>query len=114
MCRLQVVWAGEAVRVQCAATINVSPLIDSLMKELDLIRGRFNQTFKLEHVFGTSATHRAWHGPSLMRALEGLDADQAKAKPIGGLHSIWEIVNHCAYWMVEVDRALRGENIFDV
>ena len=71
------------------------------MKELDLIRGRFNQTFKLEHVFGTSATHRAWHGPSLMRALEGLDADQAKAKPIGGLHSIWEIVKHCAYWMVE-------------
>ena len=84
------------------------------MKELDLIRGRFNQTFKLEYAFGSSATHRAWHGPSLMRALEGVDAEQAKTKPIGGRHSIWEIVNHCAYWMGEVDRALRGEDIFDV
>jgi uncharacterized damage-inducible protein DinB len=84
------------------------------MKELDLIHGRFNQIFKLEYAFGASATHRAWHGPSLMRALEGVDAEQAKAKPIGGRHSIWEIVNHCTYWMEEVDRALRGENIFDV
>jgi len=84
------------------------------MRELDLIHGRFNQTFKLEHAFGNSATHRAWHGPSLMRALEGVDAEQAKAEPLGGRHTIWEIVNHCAYWMEEVDRALRGDNIFDV
>ena len=84
------------------------------MNELDLIHGRFNQTFKMEYEFGASATHRAWHGPSLLRALEGLDADQAKSKPIGGRHSIWEIVNHCTYWMEEVDRALRGEDIFDV
>ena len=84
------------------------------MKEIDRIHGRFNQTFKLEYVFGSSATHRAWHGPSLMRALEGVDVEQAKAKPIGGRHSIWEIVNHCAYWMEEVYRALRGEDIFDV
>ena len=84
------------------------------MKELDLIHGRFNQTFKLEYAFGTSATHRAWYGPSLMRALESVNSEQAKANPIGGRHSIWEIVNHCTYWMEEVDRALRGENIFDV
>jgi uncharacterized damage-inducible protein DinB len=84
------------------------------MKELDLIHGRFNQTFKMEHPFGGSATHRAWHGPSLRRSLEGVDAEQAKAKPIGGRHSIWEVVNHCTYWMEEVDRALSGENIFDV
>ena len=84
------------------------------MKEFDLIHGRFNQTFKLEYAFGTSPTHRAWHGPSLMRALDGVDAEQAMATPIEGRHSIWEIVNHCTYWMEEVDRALRGENIFDV
>lgn len=84
------------------------------MRELDLIHGRFNQTFKMEHAFGGSATHRAWHGPSLMRALEGVDAERAKARPIGGRHTIWEIVNHCTYWMEEVDRALRGEDIFDV
>jgi len=84
------------------------------MKELELIHGRFNQTFLLEYKFGSSVTHRAWHGPSLMRALEGVDSEQANAKPIGGRHSIWEIVNHCTYWMGEVDRALRGEDIFDV
>ncbi len=84
------------------------------MEELDLLHGRFNQTFKLEYIFGASATHRAWHGPSLMRVLEGLDAEQAMANPIRGRHSLWEIVNHCTYWMQEVDRALRGEDIFDV
>jgi uncharacterized damage-inducible protein DinB len=84
------------------------------MKELDLIHGRFNQTFKMEHAFGGSTTHRAWHGPSLMRALERVDAEQAKVRPIGGRHNIWEVVNHCTYWMEEVDRALLGENIFDV
>jgi uncharacterized damage-inducible protein DinB len=84
------------------------------MNELDLIHGRFNQTFKMEHPFGGSATHRAWHGPSLIRALEGVDAEQGKVRLIGGRHSIWEVVNHCTYWMEEVDRALRGENIFDV
>ena len=104
----------ESILLQGATTINLPHLIDPPMKELELIHGRFNQTFKLEYAFGTSATHRAWHGPSLMRALEGVDVEQAKAKPIGGRHSIWEIVNHCAYWMGEVNRALRGEDIFDV
>ena len=84
------------------------------MRELDLIRGRFNQTFKLEYEFGNSSTHRAWHGPSLMRSLARVDVEQAKARRIGGRHTIWEIVNHCTYWMEEVDRALRGEDIFDV
>ena len=84
------------------------------MDELDLIHGRFNQTFWLEHEFGNSATHRAWHGPSLLRALEGIDAEQAMRRPVEGRHSIWEIVNHCTYWMDEVDRALQGEKIFDV
>tara|TARA_B100001971_G_C17766379_1_gene322725 strand:- start:125 stop:394 length:270 start_codon:yes stop_codon:yes gene_type:complete len=83
------------------------------MKEPDLIHERFNQTFKLEYALGASATHRAWHAPSLMRALEGLDAEQAKTKPIGERHSIWETVNPCTYLMEEVNRALRGEDIFD-
>jgi hypothetical protein len=108
------VQAGDDALIQGAATINASPLIDPPMKELELIHGRFNQTFKLEYAFGSSITHRAWHGPSLMRALEGVEVEQAKTKPIGGRHSIWEVVNHCAYWMVEVGRALSGEDIFDI
>ncbi len=84
------------------------------MRELDLIIGLFNQTFLLEYPFGKSATHRAWHGASLMRALEGVNIEQAKARPIKGRHTIWEIINHCNYWMKEVDRALQGEDIFNV
>jgi uncharacterized damage-inducible protein DinB len=34
----------------------------------------------------------AWHGPSLLEALNGLGAAQAAAKPIPGAHSIWELV----------------------
>ena len=95
-------------------TINASSAVSSPMKELDLIHGRFNQTFKFEYPFGLSATHRAWHGPSLLRSLDGVEIEQAKARPIEGRHNIWEIVNHCSFWMEEVGRALQGENMFDV
>jgi uncharacterized damage-inducible protein DinB len=36
----------------------------------------------------------AWHGPSLMEILDGVDARAAAAKPIAHAHSIWEIVLH--------------------
>jgi len=36
----------------------------------------------------------AWHGPSLMEILSGVDAQAAAAKPIPNAHSIWEIVLH--------------------
>ena len=40
----------------------------------------------------------AWHGPSLMEALSGVDAKKAIAKPISTSHSIWEIALHVAAW----------------
>jgi uncharacterized damage-inducible protein DinB len=36
----------------------------------------------------------AWHGPSLLEILDGVDAQTAAAKPIPHAHSIWEIVLH--------------------
>jgi uncharacterized damage-inducible protein DinB len=36
----------------------------------------------------------AWHGPSLMEILNGVDAETAAAKPVPNAHSIWEIVLH--------------------
>lgn len=41
----------------------------------------------------------AWHGPSLMAALDGVDAKTAAARPIPGAHSIWELVLHLAVWL---------------
>ena len=40
----------------------------------------------------------AWHGPPLRKALEGVTAEVASARPIPGGHSIWEIVVHLASW----------------
>ncbi len=36
----------------------------------------------------------AWHGPSLLEVLNGVDATVAAAKPLPEAHSIWEIVLH--------------------
>jgi hypothetical protein len=36
----------------------------------------------------------AWHGPSVLEALTGVNAKMAAAKPIPTAHSIWEIVEH--------------------
>lgn len=54
---------------------------------------------------------RAWHGPSFMDALKGVDSEEASRRPIEGRHSIWEIANHCAYWMEAVKRALSGDEM---
>src|SRR5262245_23664999 len=36
----------------------------------------------------------AWHGPSVVEALDGVGAAGAARRPIGAAHSIWEIVHH--------------------
>lgn len=50
----------------------------------------------------------AWHGPALAEQLDGLSAAEASAHPFQGVHSIWEIVLHCAAWAGEVRRRLEG------
>ena len=51
----------------------------------------------------------AWHGPSVMEALEGVTWKQALEKPIPGAHSIWEVVHHITTWEDVVRRRLLGE-----
>lgn len=55
----------------------------------------------------------SWHGPSLMKTLEGVDFEQAKDKPLHGRHSIWEIIDHVNFWMGEVSWALENNRIYD-
>jgi uncharacterized damage-inducible protein DinB len=40
----------------------------------------------------------AWHGPALMELLNEVDAATAAAKPLPGVHSIWELVLHIRAW----------------
>jgi uncharacterized damage-inducible protein DinB len=51
----------------------------------------------------------AWHGPAVTEILEGITAQQAAARPIGGAHSIWEIVLHITAWEGAGRRRLAGE-----
>jgi uncharacterized damage-inducible protein DinB len=51
----------------------------------------------------------AWHGPALLELLQGVDAAAAAAKPLPGVHSIWELVLHVAVWDGAACRRLAGE-----
>jgi uncharacterized damage-inducible protein DinB len=51
----------------------------------------------------------AWHGPSLLELLEDVDAATAAAKPLAGVHSIWELVLHIAAWDEAGLQRLSGE-----
>jgi uncharacterized damage-inducible protein DinB len=51
----------------------------------------------------------AWHGPSLLRLIEGVSAENASKHSIAGAHSIWELVNHIAAWKTIVQHELSGE-----
>jgi len=55
--------------------------------------------------------HRAdaWHGPSLLETLNGVDAALAARTPPGAAHSIWQLVDHVASWNDIVARRLRGK-----
>jgi DinB superfamily len=51
---------------------------------------------------------RAWHGPTLRRAVSGVTPAQAAWRPAPGRHNIVELAAHAAYWKHEVRRRLRG------
>jgi uncharacterized damage-inducible protein DinB len=50
----------------------------------------------------------AWHGPSVLEALQGVSAESAAARPIAGAHSIWELTLHLAATYRLVLRRLGG------
>ena len=51
----------------------------------------------------------AWHGPSLMRLLAEVTAEQAAARPVQNAHSIWELVLHIKAWKDAARLRLAGE-----
>ena len=58
---------------------------------------------------GRAFRGESWHGPSVREVLEGVSAEDAAAHPIGGAHSIWEIVLHLTGGYRLVLRRVRGE-----
>jgi uncharacterized damage-inducible protein DinB len=53
----------------------------------------------------------AWHGPSVLELLDGVDARMAAARPIATAHSIWELVLHLTGWERVIIRRLHGEKL---
>jgi len=51
----------------------------------------------------------AWHGPSVLEALNGVTAAQASARPIGAAHSIEDLTLHLSGTYALVLRRLRGD-----
>src|SRR5258707_1163495 len=51
----------------------------------------------------------AWHGPAVLELLCEVGAETAAAKPIRGVHSIWELVLHIAVWDRAACQRLAGE-----
>ncbi len=51
---------------------------------------------------------RAWHGPSVMKILRGLDGNQASARLFPGTHTPWEIAAHITAWKRIMARRISG------
>ena len=69
------------------------------MSEISRIAKQLEKTF----------TGRAWHGPAVEEALKDVTAEVAAAPSPGGDHSIWQIVEHMAFWESAVCRWLAGD-----
>lgn len=52
---------------------------------------------------------KAFHGPSVEEALEGVTAKMAGARTPGGAHNIWQIVLHMTFWQDTARRWLQGD-----
>src|SRR5690554_1594463 len=65
----------------------------------------------------------AWHGPTLLSSIKGVQPDEASWRPGPTRHNIWELVVHCAYWKYRVcalitslprgSFGLKGSNFFE-
>lgn len=77
----------------------MTPQEQRATSEVERIRDQFHRAFAGE----------AWHGPSVLKILEGVTAEQAAAHPIPGAHSIWELTLHIAAWERACKRRLAGD-----
>jgi len=73
------------------------------MMEVKFLRDQIETTFKGD----------SWHGPSLMKILEGVDLEQATARPLGERHTIWELVDHTTFWLEAILDALKDKAMPD-
>lgn len=64
---------------------------------------------RLETQLQLSFEGGAWHGPSVLEALDVVTPADAHAPPVAGVHSIWELVLHLTSTYRLVLRRLEGD-----
>ncbi len=70
-----------------------------------------SEVHRIEEQLKRAFEGSAWHGPAVREVLQGVTAAKAEAKPLPGVHSIWEIVLHIAAWEDVVRRRVNGEPV---
>lgn len=87
----------------------------------DLCRGRKKHIFpskavcsmnteckRIAHQLACVVAGEAWYGDSLQAILGDVTAAQAKARPLPGAHSIWELLFHVESWVKMTLSAIDG------
>lgn len=69
-----------------------------------------SEVARIEDQFRRSFEGEAWHGPSVLEALEEVTAEKAAARPLDDAHTIWEIVLHMTATHELVSRRLKGHS----
>ena len=68
-----------------------------------------NEIERIQDQIVRSLEGEAWHGPSLLELLSGVEAQAAMARPLPQAHTIWEIVLHLSATAELVGARLGGE-----
>ncbi|BDC52486.1 hypothetical protein F183_A48010 [Bryobacterales bacterium F-183] len=64
---------------------------------------------RLQGELGKSHKGPAWHGPSVLETLDGVDFSKAQKRAGPEVHTIWEIVKHVTAWQQVATDVLLGE-----
>ncbi len=68
-----------------------------------------NELNRLEGQLRLTLNGESWHGPSLLKVLADVSAEQASCHPIPDAHSIWELVLHIGSDYTLILRRLAGD-----
>ncbi len=68
-----------------------------------------SEILRIEDQLKRAFEGEAWHGPAVLELLADVTAARAAAKPLAGMHSIWEIVLHISAWVDATRRRVEGD-----
>jgi uncharacterized damage-inducible protein DinB len=56
----------------------------------------------------------SWHDGSFVKLIEGMTSKEASNRPLPTRHTIWEIVDHCTYWMNFTTNAIKKGRALEI